>query len=164
MVVSERAPDFSLMDQDGRPFHLGDQRGSEVVLFFGYTHCPDICPATLSQIAQAMRELTPEERSKIRVAFVTLDPDRDDPATLRRFVRIFDRSFYGLTGTQQQLDLVYRDYHVWHEKTAGTKATGYLVAHGTTVYFIDPRGVLKVEHGWGDTTDSIAHDMKELIS
>lgn len=164
MAVDESAPDFTLTDQDGRPFRLSSQRGSEVVLFFGYTHCPDVCPTTMANLAQALRGLPAQDRSRIHVAFVTVDENRDDPATLGRYVRLFNPKFYGLTGTTDQLEPVYRAYHVYHKKLAGTKAGGYLVAHGSVVYMIDPQGMLRVEHGWGDTYHSIAHDMKELLS
>lgn len=163
-TVHKVAPTFTLTDQYGKQFNLTDQRGYEVVLFFGYTHCPDVCPATMATLAQAVNRLTPAERQRVRIAFVTVDPDRDGPAMLGRYVRLFNPSFYGLTGTERELDPVYRAYRVFHQKLPGTKATGYLVAHGSTIYLIDPRGDERVLHEWSDSVDAIAHDMKELVS
>ena len=163
-VGEKPAPDFTLTDQHGRPFHLGDQRGREVVLFFGYTHCPDICPATMAQLAHIYRALTPQQRSRVEVAFVTVDPDRDDPATLAKYVNLFNPAFVALTGTEQELDPVYSAYHVWHQKLRGTKASGYLVAHGGLVYIIDPNGALRVLHDWQDPAGAIASDMKALLT
>lgn len=163
-VVDQRAPNFTLIDQSGKPFTLAAQRGHEVVLFFGYTHCPDICPTTMAQLAAIIKHLTPAERSALRVAFITVDPQRDTPAALGRYVRLFDPSFYGLSGSEQQLDPVYAAYHVWHQKLPGDAATGYLVAHGSTIYFIDASGQLRVLHDWNDTRTAIAHDLKELLS
>lgn len=158
------APSFTLTDQNGRPFVLADQHGREVVLFFGYTHCPDVCPATMAQLARMMRLLTPEQRKRVTVAFVTVDPQRDDPRTLHRYVALFDPSFAGLTGTEKQLEPVYDAYHVWHQKLKGSAATGYLVAHGSAVYLIDPRGDLRVLHDWQDPAAAIASDVKELLT
>ncbi len=163
-VGEKAAPDFTLTDQRGRAFHLAEQHGREVVLFFGYTHCPDICPATMAQLAHVYRDLTPEQRSRVEVAFVTVDRDRDDPATLAKYVGLFNPAFVGLTGTQEQLDPVYDAYHVWHQKLRGTKAAGYLVAHGGIVYIIDPQGALRVLHDWQDPATAIAADVKALLT
>lgn len=164
VVVDKRAPDFTLTDQDGKPFALADQRGNEVALFFGYTHCPDVCPTTMANLAGIVRDLTTAERQRVHVAFVTVDPDRDHPATLRKYVRLFNPTFYGLTGSEQQLDPVYQAYNVWHSKLPGSAATGYLVAHGSTIYLIDPRGQLRVMHDWNDSPQAIIHDIKELLT
>ncbi|HVN69332.1 MAG TPA: SCO family protein [Candidatus Binatia bacterium] len=161
-AVDMPASDFTLTDQDGKHFTLSQQRGKEVILFFGYTHCPDVCPTTLAALAAALQKLAPEQRARVRVAFVTVDPQRDDAATLRRYVRIFNPTFYGLTGTEAQLDPVYAAYHAWHQKLPGSPATGYLVAHGSTIYFIAPDGRLRVLHDWHDSLRSLTHDMKEL--
>jgi protein SCO1/2 len=143
---------------------LADQRGHEVVLFFGYTHCPDVCPATMAQLARVYRTLTPAQRERVRVAFVTVDPGRDNPPTLKRYMALFNPAFVGLTGTERQLDPVYDAYHVWHQKLAGTKASGYLVSHGSSVYLIDPNGDLRVLHDWQDPASAIAADVKELLA
>jgi protein SCO1/2 len=162
-LAPKPAYDFTLTDQNGRPFRLADQRGREVILFFGYTHCPDVCPATMAQLARVDRTLTPAQRARVRVALVTVDPQRDPPAVLKRYVDLFDPSFIGLTGTPAQLEPVFEAYHVWHQRLPGTNATGYLMAHSGSVYLIDPAGRLRVLHDWTDPAPAIASDVKELL-
>jgi len=163
-VPAKPAPDFTLTDQDGRPFRLASQHGREVILFFGYTHCPDVCPATMAQLAHVYKSLAPAQRARVRVVFVTVDAPRDDPRTLKRYVDLFDPAFVGLTGSESVLDPVYAAYHVWHQRLPGSRASGYLVAHGGTVYLIDPAGNLRVLHDWTDPAKSIASDVKELLA
>jgi protein SCO1/2 len=118
----------------------------------------------MAQLARVYRELTPAQRERVRVAFVTVDPERDNPATIKRYVSLFNPAFIGLTGTKGQLDPVYDAYHVWHQKVPGTKASGYLVSHGGSVYLIDPNGDLRVLHDWQDPASAIATDVKELLA
>lgn len=156
-------PNVELIDQDGHPFRLIAKRGREVVLFFGYAHCPDICPTTLGKLAQADRSLGAQARNVV-VAFVTVDPERDTVPVLKRYVRLFDRNFYGLTGSRSQLHAVYHAYHVWHQKLPNHgSAAGYLMAHSSTIYMLDRSGRLRVIHDWNDQTDELAHDMKALL-
>jgi protein SCO1/2 len=162
-LTPKPAYDFTLTDQDGRPYRLADQRGHEVILFFGYTHCPDVCPATLAQLARVYKGLTPEQRQRVQVAFVTVDPQRDPPAVMKRYVDLFDPAFVGLTGSEAQLDPVFGAYHVWHQRLPGTNASGYLMAHTGSVYLIDPAGELRVLHNWTDPAPAIASDVKELL-
>jgi protein SCO1 len=164
VLPSKPAADFRLTDQNGRPFDLAGQRGRAVILFFGYTHCPDVCPATMAQLARVYHTLTPAQREHVRVAFVTVDPQRDDVKTLKQYIDLYDPSFVGLTGTPAQLAPVYDAYHVWHQRLRGTKATGYLVAHGSSIYLIDPAGNLRVLHDWQDPASAIGADVKELLA
>lgn len=164
VLPAKPATDFRLTDQNGHPFDLADQKGRAVILFFGYTHCPDVCPATMAQLSRVYHSLTAAQRERVRVAFVTVDPQRDDPATLKRYIGLFDPSFVGLTGTPAQLAPVYAAYHVWHQKLAGSKASGYLISHGSSVYLIDPSGDLRVLHDWQDPASAIAADVKELLA
>ncbi len=161
-LPAKPAPDFTLTDQDGRSFRLSDQHGRVVVLFFGYTHCPDVCPATMAQLAKVYRGLSPAQRARVRVAFVTVDPQRDDPRALKRYVDLFDGAFIGLTGSESALDPVYAAYHVFHQRLPG-KGSAYLVTHGSSVYLIGPNGDLRVLHDWDDPEPSFAADVKELL-
>lgn len=162
-LTPKAAYDFTLTDANGRPFRLAGERGREVVLFFGYTRCPDVCPATMAQLARVERELPAADRARVQVVFVTVDPQRDTPAVIKRYVALFDPSFVGLTGTEAQLDPVFDAYHVWHQRIPGTKASGYLMAHSGSVYLIDPAGDLRVLHDWTDPAPAIASDVKELL-
>src|SRR5215472_19138493 len=98
-LINNVAPDFTLTDQSGHAFSLSGQRGHVTVLYFGYTHCPDICPTSLAAIASALRQIGPNADRDIKVAFITDDPARDTPKTLRDFVTLFDPYFFGLSGT-----------------------------------------------------------------
>ena len=158
------APDFTLTDQDGRPYTLSAHRGHAIALFFGYAHCPDVCPTTLSALARAKRKLGPGGEA-FDVVLVTVDPARDNPATLKRYVRLFDPTFVGLTGSEAQLDPVYAAYHVYHQVDAGKgSANGYIVAHSSAVQFISPDGRLRGTGDWSDSPDELAVLMKQARS
>jgi protein SCO1/2 len=161
---SVRATDFTLVRQDGRPFRLADQRGKEVVLFFGYTHCPDICPTTMARLARMYHSLPESVKERIRVVFITIDPQRDTPAVLARYVALFDPRFIGLTGTQAALDRVYTAYGVLHERVAAHGAVGYLMAHSSTIYLIDMEGALRVLHDWNADLAKLRSDVLRLAS
>lgn len=164
-LVGKAAPDFHLNDQYGKTFSLSSYRGRAVVLFFGYTHCPDICPTTLANIAAAMRRLGATAPAKIQVAFVTDDPARDTPQTLGKFTSLFDPSFLGLSGTSAQMSPVYKAYHVWFQRLPNPgSAAGYLLAHSSIIYMIDRSGTLRFIHDWRDPLPAIQSDMKELMT
>jgi protein SCO1 len=150
------ATDFTLTDQNGQPYVLSAHRGHTIALFFGYAHCPDVCPATLSALAGAKRKLG-DAGSTFDVVLVTVDSKRDDPATLKRYVHQFDPAFIGLTGTEAQLDPVYTAYHVFHQiAVAKGSANGYDVAHSSAVQFISPEGRLRGTGDWSDDADDLA--------
>jgi protein SCO1/2 len=155
------APDFTLTDQAGRPFRLSALRGVPVVLFFGYTHCPDTCPATLAKLAQAVR--SSDAPRDVRVALITVDPARDSPTVLGRYLHVFDPRFIGLTGTFQTLDPVYSAYHTWREDVpVNHNGTDYSVAHGAALYYIGRSGAIQGYGSWADDTPLIVHDLKEF--
>jgi protein SCO1/2 len=158
------APDFTLTDQDGRPYTLSAHRGHAIALFFGYAHCPDVCPTTLAALARAKRKLG-SEADTFDVVLVTVDPARDTSAVLKRYVRLFDPSFAGLTGTEAQLDPVYAAYHIVHQIDSGSRsANGYVVAHSSAVQFISPGGRLRGVGDWSDSPDELAVLMKQAES
>jgi len=158
------APDFTLTDQNGRSLRLSDLRGRAVALFFGYTHCPDVCPTTLAALARAKRKLG-AEGARFDVVFVTVDPQRDTRAVIGKYVRLFDPSFIGLTGTEAQLAPVYAAYKVYHQVLpAHGSAAGYLVAHSSAVDFIGPHGRIRGFGDWSDTPDELAADIKQAES
>jgi protein SCO1 len=159
-----QAADFTLTDQDGQPYTLSAHRGHPIALFFGYAHCPDVCPTTLSALARAKRTLGPASAG-FDVVLVTVDPARDNAATLKRYVHLFDPSFVGLTGTEAQLDPVYAAYHVYHQVDSGKgSANGYIVAHSTAVQFISPDGRLRGTGDWSDSPAELAVLMKQAAS
>jgi protein SCO1/2 len=159
----ETAPDFTLVAQDGRSFALSQQRGRPVVLFFGYAHCSDVCPMTLATLARTIRSGQLDDT--VRVAFVTVDPRRDTPPVLKRFVRLFDPHFIGLTGSRRQLDSVFDAYHVWNREIPAARGSdGYEMAHSTAVYFIDRNGRLRGLGGPSDSPATLARHFQEFFS
>jgi protein SCO1/2 len=157
----KRAPDFTLVDQRGKPFTLAQYRGRPIVLFFGYAHCPDVCPTILANLKRA-RDSVAHARDSV-VALVTVDPRRDTAAELGRFVGEFDPDFIGLTGTDAQLDRVYRAYHVRIQNTIGDSG-GYLVAHTAFVYYIDREGRLSGFGTWDDPQPVLDADLGKIAS
>jgi protein SCO1/2 len=157
------APDFALPATDGSTFRLREQRGRVVVLVFGYTFCPDVCPLTLAEMLQVRTRLG-DRGARVRVVFITVDPERDTLERLRAYVGAFDRSFVGLTGEPGALARVRRDYGVVAEKrtVAGTKAA-YLVDHSAFVYVVDPEGRLRLAFPFGTSIDDMTHDLKLLL-
>jgi protein SCO1/2 len=164
-LIGTAAPDFTLTDQDARPWTLSQERGHHAVaLFFGYTHCPDVCPTTLAHLAQAKRLLR-DEGNDLRIAFVTVDAPRDTPAVLKRYVALFGPAIVGLTGSPKNVDPVYAAYHVWHQalpKSDG--AGGYLVSHTSAIYLIDRNGRLLGIADWAEPASRLATKLKELVS
>ena len=159
---ADYARDFALTDVDGRPRTLGDYRGKAVVLFFGYTHCPDVCPTTLAQLAQARRLLGPQA-DRVQVLFVTLDPERDTPQLLARYVPAFDPSFVGLTGTPQQIEAVAREFKVFFQKVPGPTPDSYTLDHSSGSFVFDPQGHVRLFLTDRSGPDQIAADLKRLL-
>jgi protein SCO1 len=158
------AKDFILQAPDGSPFRLSKHRGEVVVLSFGYTFCPDVCPTTLVELAQ-VRALLEGLAGRVRVLFITLDPERDTPERLGVYATAFDPSFLGLTGTPDQLAQVREAYGVKARKEVvpGTSAE-YLIAHSTHTYVIDPAGRLRLVFPFGMSIEEMTHDLKLLLT
>ena len=136
--------DFTLHDQDGQIFHLKDHRGQAVLLFFGYTSCPDVCPTTLSKLARVYKLLGPL-RQKVLTVFVTVDPARDTPQKLKEYLQYFNINALGLTGTKEEIDAVVDSYKATYEKVVtNSSALGYMFDHTDYLYLIDTEG--KTEH------------------
>ena len=133
-------------------------------MYFGYTHCTDTCPLTLSELAHIRRTLPPSDRSRFVVAFVTVDPARDDRARLGAYVRAFDPHFVGLTGSKASLARVYDAYRIWSQRLPGQNAAAYLEAHSGTLYLIAPDGSIGARHAWRDAPAAIGADVKRFLN
>jgi protein SCO1/2 len=158
-----QAPDFALTDHTGKSWNLAAQKGKTIALFFGYTHCPDTCPATLALLSRAVRDAKAD--GKTQIAFVTVDPKRDTPATLAAYVKKFDGPVVGLTGSRAQVEAVERSYHQWAQKIPGKHGDdNYDDAHSSTIFLIDRSGNERVLHDPADTVDAVASDLRELNS
>ena len=157
------APVFSLTDDSGQSGSLADYRGEVVLLYFGYTFCPDICPASLAELATAMATLDPGDRDRVQVLMISVDPARDTPDVLGSYMDYFDPSFVGFTGTDEQIASVAADYGVFYQAHEGTAATGYLVDHWAGTYLIDAEGRLVESFGFGTPGEDIAADVEEWL-
>ena len=157
------APEISLERDNGSDFRLSELRGNVVLLFFGYTSCPDVCPTTLSELRKVNEQLG-SAAAQIRVVYVTVDPDRDTPDKVQKYVSIFNPSFIGLSGSLEDLQPVWRDYGVYREvEQVSSSAAGYLVNHTARVYVIDREGNLRLSYSYGTPTEDIVHDLKILF-
>jgi protein SCO1 len=158
--------DFELVDQYGQPFRLSqliqDEEVRAVLVFFGYTYCPDVCPITLAEFKQIKAQLG-ERAEHLRFVFITVDPERDDPERLRRHLEIYDPSFIGLTGDRSDLELVWNLFGVYQAKQETGSAAGYLVDHTSRVYVLDQEGNLGLTFGFGSGADLMVQDLSQLI-
>ena len=155
--------DFSLLDSDGKVRTLADFKGKVVVMFFGYTQCPDICPTTLTEMQQVMALLGPQS-DKVQVLFVTVDPERDTAEILKQYVPAFDPRFLGLRPADEAaLEKVTKDFKIYYKKVPGSKPGSYTMDHTAGSYAFDPEGRLRlyIKHAQGPET--LAHDLKELL-
>jgi protein SCO1/2 len=155
--------DLSLLDPDGKVRTLADFKGKVVVMFFGYTQCPDICPTTLTEMQQVMTLLGPQS-DKVQVLFVTVDPERDTAEILKQYVPAFDPRFLGLRPADEAaLEKVTKDFKIYYKKVPGTKPGSYTMDHTAGSYAFDPEGRLRlyIKHAQGPET--LAHDLKELL-
>jgi protein SCO1 len=156
------AKDFSMSDFNGKQRTLADFRGKAVVVFFGYTQCPDVCPTTMAEMAAVMKQLGPEA-DKVQVLFVTLDPERDTPELLAKYVPAFDPRFLGLVGDKAATEKIAKDFKVFYQKVPGKQPGAYTMDHTAGSYVFDPQGRIRlfVRHGQGP--EPIAHDLKILL-
>ena len=155
--------DFSLTDPQGQPRHLADFKGKAVVVFFGYTQCPDVCPTTLATMREVLSRFGDDAR-RVQVVFVTLDPARDTSQVLAAYTTAFHPSFIGLRGDDATTAAVAREFKVFYARQAGTTAGSYSIDHSTGSYAFDPQGRLRLLIRHGETADRIAADLKLLLA
>ena len=157
------APEIELTRSDGSSFRLSETRGKVVLLFFGYTSCPDVCPTTLAELKQALEELGEDRSNQVQVLFVTVDPQRDTPERVQEYVNHFNDSFIGLSGAGTELGKVWQDYGVFRLEVPGASAAGYTVDHTARVTLIDQMGNMRVSFGFDTPVDDITHDLKLIL-
>lgn len=155
--------DFSLTDHKGQVRRLADFRGKAVVLFFGYTQCPDVCPTTLVTMRDAMA-LLGEDAQRVQVLFVTLDPARDTPQLLAQYLPSFHPSFLGLLGDDNAIVALAKDFKVFFVKQPGSTPGSYSIDHSTSSYAYDPQGRLRLLLRHGEAPANIAADLKLLLA
>lgn len=155
------APDFRLQGSSTDEVRLSSYRGKVVVLGFGFTSCPAVCPTTLAVLAAARKKLG-AEAAGVQVIYVTVDPQRDTPAQMKNYLGTFDPTFIGATGTEQALSAVRKEYGIQSERK--TVGNGYTYAHSSYTYLVDRKGVLRALMPYGHSADDYAHDLKILLA
>ncbi len=155
------APEFTLQGSNGQPLKLSDFRGKIVILGFGFTSCPDVCPTTLGVLAQAHKKLGAQGKD-VQVVYITVDPERDTPERMHAYLNSFDPSFVGGTGPAEQLAAVRKEYGI----QANRKQYGenYTFGHSSFIYLIDRKGLLRALMPYGHSPDDYVHDAKLLLA
>ena len=157
-----QAPDFQLMDAQGEAVNLGSFRDKIVLLFFGYTYCPDVCPTTLSELKLVM-DLLGDKAGRIQVIFVSVDPGRDTSRKMQKYVERFNPAFIGLSGSEDELRPIWRDYGIFREVVLGTSELNYIVNHTARVILIDQAGSLRLSYGFQTPPEDVANDILILL-
>ncbi|MCW5666961.1 MAG: SCO family protein [Piscinibacter sp.] len=153
---------LSLPDQDGTLRTLADFKGKVVVIFFGYTQCPDVCPTTMAELAQVKKSLGPDG-DKVQGIFVSVDPERDTPQLLKAYMANFDPSFVALRGTPEQTAAAAKEFKVFYAKVPGKTEGSYTVDHTAGSYLFDPQGRLRVFVRYGTGAEALTADLKTLL-
>jgi protein SCO1 len=153
---------FNLIDATGKTRTLADYRGKAVVIFFGYTQCPDVCPTTLAELAEVMKRLGPDA-DRVQVLFVTIDPERDTQELLAQYVPAFDPRFMGLYGDAAATERTAKEFKIIYQKQPGATPGSYTMDHSAGTYIFDPQGRLRLYVSYGQGPDVFAHDLRELL-
>lgn len=160
---AQAAPDFTLTDQNGNPFTLSSTQGQVVLLYFGYTSCPDVCPLTLADLRSVYEKMGAEAKD-VRVIFVTVDPERDTQAVLKKYVGAFDPSFIGLRGSVAETENIANSFGAKFKKTnLPNSALGYAMDHSAFIYVIDRSGKLRETFPFGAAREDILNDVEILV-
>lgn len=159
---ADYARDFQLTDHNGQPRSMKDFAGKVVVMFFGFTQCPDVCPTAMAELAEVKRALG-KDGDKLQGLFVTVDPERDTPEVLKAYMANFDPSFLALRGTPEQLATMAKDYKVYYKKVAGRTPTSYTMDHSAGSYVYDTQGRVRLYTRYGSGAQALADDIKLLL-
>jgi protein SCO1/2 len=162
LTGADYGKDFQLPDHNGQLRSLKDFRGKLVVMFFGYTQCPDVCPTTLSELAEAKKLLGPDG-DKVQGVFVTVDPQRDTPDVLKAYMANFDPTFLALRGTPEQLAAVAKEYKIYYKKVEGKTPGSYTMDHSAASYVYDTQGRLRLYTRYGSGAEALASDLRLLL-
>jgi protein SCO1 len=159
---AEFAREFALTDHDGKARTLADFKDKAVVVFFGFTQCPDVCPTTLAEMTEVLKLLGADSK-RVQVLFITIDPERDTPDLLRKYVPAFHPSFLGLTGSNEAIAKVAKEFKVFYQKSVGKTPGSYTMDHTANSYVFDPQGRVRlvVKHGLG--AEPLVQDLKQLL-
>ena len=159
---ADYAKGFTLADADGRQRTLADFKGKVVVMFFGYAQCPDVCPTTMTEMAQVKQQLG-SDGDKLQVLFVTVDPERDTPAVMKAYMGAFDPAFVALIPTPEQLAALAKDYKVYYKKVDGKTPSSYSMDHSAASFVYDTEGRLRLYARYGAGVPAMVSDLRALL-
>ena len=162
LTGADYALDFTMTDHNGQARSIKDFAGKVVVLFFGYTQCPDVCPTSMAELAEVKR-LLGKDGERLQGLFVTVDPARDTPEVLKAYMANFDPSFLALYTTPDKLEAIAKDYKVYYKKVDGKTATSYTMDHSAGSYVYDTQGKLRLYTRYGTGAPALAADIKLLL-
>lgn len=159
---ADYARDFQLMDHNGQQRSIKDFAGKVVVVFFGFTQCPDVCPTSMQELAEVKQQLG-ADGDRLQGIFITVDPERDELAMLKAYMGNFDPSFLALRPTPEQLPALAKDYKIYYKKVDGQTPTSYTMDHSAGSYVYDPKGRLRVYERYGSGAEALAGDVRTLL-
>ena len=162
LTGADYARDFSLTDHNGQLRSLKDLRGKVVVVFFGFTQCPDVCPTSMQELAEVKAALG-ADGERLQGIFISVDPERDTLELLKAYMENFDPSFLALRPTPEQLPALAKDFKIHYKKVDGTTPTSYSMDHSAGSYLYDPQGRLRVYHRYGSGTEALTEDVRLLL-
>ena len=160
---ADYATGFSLTDHNGQARTLADFKGKAVVLFFGFTQCPDVCPTTMTEVADAKR-LLGADGERLQGLFVSIDPERDTPEIMKQYMASFDPSFLALYAAPDALPELAKSYKMYYKKVDGPTPTSYTMDHSAGSYVYDPQGRIRLYHRYGTGSAALAADLKKLLA
>ncbi len=162
LTGADYAQDFSLPDHNGQLRTLKDFGGKIVVVFFGFTQCPDVCPTSMADLAQ-VKQLLGADGDKLQGIFITVDPERDTPALLKGYMANFDPTFLALRPTPEQLVQIAKDFKIYYKKVEGKTPTSYTLDHSAGSYVYDTKGQLRLYNRYGAGAEVLASDIRLLL-
>lgn len=160
---ADYADGFSLTDHNGQPRTLADFKGKLVVIFFGFTQCPDVCPTSLGELAQA-RQLLGADGDKLQGLFISVDPERDTPEIMKQYLASFDPSFLALYAAPDALPALAKRFKIYYKKVEGKTPTSYTMDHSAGSYVYDTQGRVRLYHRYGSGAPALAGDLKKLLA
>lgn len=160
---ADYATGFSLTDHNGQPRTLADFKGQVVVIFFGFTQCPDVCPTSMTELAQA-RQLLGPQGDKLQGLFVSIDPERDTPEIMKAYMASFDPSFLALYAAPDALPELAKRFRIYYKKVAGSTPTSYTMDHSAGSYVYDTQGRVRLYHRYGSGAPALAGDVQKLLA
>ena len=159
---ADYATGFALTDHNGQARTLADFQGKAVVIFFGFTQCPDVCPTSMSEMAEAKR-LLGSDGDRLQGLFVSIDPERDTPEIMREYMASFDPTFLALYAAPDELPAVAKSFRIYYKKVAGPTPTSYTMDHSAGSYVFDPKGRIRLYNRYGTGAQALANDVKSLL-